>query len=56
MRNQGPEPLWSLRLLLLECTDIKLLIVHLNNVGKTGIRPRGAPSSSSLPFLAPFWG
>lgn len=56
MRNQGPEPLWSLRLLLLECTDIKLLIVHLNNVGKARIRPRGPPSSSSLPFLAPFWG
>lgn len=56
MRNQGPELLWSLRLLLLESTDAELLFVHLKNVGKSRIGPRGTPSSSSLPSLAPFWG
>lgn len=56
MRNQGPELPWSLRPLLFESTDAKLLIVHLNNVGEARIRPKGAPSSSSLPSLAPFWG
>jgi len=55
MRNQGPELSWSLRLLWLESTDVELLVVLLKNVGTSRIRPRGAPFSSSLPSLFPFW-
>lgn len=54
MRNQGPELLWSLRLLLFERIDAKLLTVHINTAGKTRIKPRGA-LSSSLPSRAPVW-